>query len=148
MRDILTAFLHAFGMFTVPLYCNISNGIEDDWGGTPLPKIRQTPELLSIGKVQLRVLAAIDRLGTEAYGAEIERWINTSPDSKPLALGQIYMTLKRLEDRGFIESKTVSARPVKGGRSRRVFSLTRNLGVPALQLIATPNAEGALVAQT
>lgn len=101
----------------------------------------------SIGSVQVRVLTAIAALGEHAYGAEIERRINQSPEHNELALGQIYMTLKRLERRGFVSSHKSTAKPVKGGRSRKVFSLTKDLGMPALQFVsATPN-QGNFVAQ-
>jgi DNA-binding PadR family transcriptional regulator len=40
------------------------------------------------------------------------------------ALGAIYTTLQRLEEKGFVRSWTSSPTPVRGGRSKRCYKVT------------------------
>jgi DNA-binding PadR family transcriptional regulator len=40
------------------------------------------------------------------------------------SVGAVYTTLQRLEDKGFLKSRTGDPLPVRGGRARRQFKLT------------------------
>ena len=42
----------------------------------------------------------------------------------PLNVGQVYTTLQRLEDKGFVTSHASDPLPIRGGRSRRHFTIT------------------------
>jgi PadR family transcriptional regulator PadR len=41
-----------------------------------------------------------------------------------VTLGAVYAALDRLEQKGLLRSTTTEGTPVRGGRSRRVFTLT------------------------
>ncbi|ADB35666.1 transcriptional regulator, PadR-like family [Kribbella flavida DSM 17836] len=60
--------------------------------------------------------------GGAAHGYDVKRghdaWF---PDSRPLAFGQVYSTLARLERDGLVE---VAERTAGGGPDRRVFAIT------------------------
>lgn len=85
----------------------------------------------NMGEVEFLVLNSIRLLETQAYGAEICRFI-LEQIGRDLALAQIYVTLRRLELKGYVSSHTTDPEPVKGGRSRRVFAL-EGPGVEALE---------------
>ena len=89
----------------------------------------QTGSLL--GPFEFWVLVAIDHLGHESYGANVERYIHENFRRDP-AIGQVYVTLKRLEKRRVLRSNLSSPTPVKGGRARRLFSITEDLGARVL----------------
>lgn len=76
-----------------------------------------------LGEFEHMVLVAILRLGEGAYGAaildEIER--RTGRDT---SAGSLYVTLDRLESKGYIESRAGDPSPGRGGRSRRYVSVT------------------------
>jgi len=44
--------------------------------------------------------------------------------NRDYAMGAVYTTLQRLEDKGFLKSHMSDPLPVRGGRSRRHFVLT------------------------
>jgi len=75
-----------------------------------------------LGEFEFAVMQAVNVLGDEAYGAEISRFL-ISRIGRKLAIAQVYVTLSRLEKKGLLKSEVVEPRPVKGGRSRRVFAL-------------------------
>ena len=69
------------------------------------------------------VLLAVARLEGEGYGVTILREIEERTKTRP-ALGAIYATLERLENRGWLTSFQGEASPVRGGRARRHYKLT------------------------
>lgn len=78
---------------------------------------------VSIGRLELAVLLAVARLGQDAYGLAIRRDLvgRTGHDHSP---GAVYTTLQRLEDKGLLKSRVGEPLPVRGGRSRRHYTLT------------------------
>jgi DNA-binding PadR family transcriptional regulator len=77
----------------------------------------------SIGSLELAALIAVARLGDEAYGLAIRRDL-AERTGRNHAVGAIYTTLQRLEDKGLLRSRASAPLPVRGGRSRRLFTLT------------------------
>ncbi|HEY4133368.1 MAG TPA: helix-turn-helix transcriptional regulator [Gemmatimonadaceae bacterium] len=76
------------------------------------------------GGLELAVMLAVVRLGDDnAYGLEVHREVSDRANH-PYALGAVYTTLQRLEDKGFLTSHLSDPLPVRGGRSRRHFTLT------------------------
>ena len=67
----------------------------------------------SIGSLELAALLAVARLGDDAYGLAVRS-----------DLGAVYTTLQRLEDKGLLKSRSSDPLPIRGGRSRRHFTLT------------------------
>ena len=73
--------------------------------------------------LELSALLAVMRLGDDAYGLEVRREL-IERSGRDYAVGAIYTTLQRLEDKGFLKSHSSEPLPVRGGRSRRHFTLT------------------------
>ncbi len=76
-----------------------------------------------MGKFELAVMAAILRLRGDAYGRRLHREMEARL-GKSVPTGQIYVSLARLEEKGFVESGLEAPTPVRGGRSKRVYALT------------------------
>ena len=77
----------------------------------------------SIGSLELATLLAVARLGDDAYGLAVRRDL-AARTGREHAVGAIYTTLQRLEDKGLLKSRAGEPLPVRGGRSRRHFTLT------------------------
>ena len=75
-----------------------------------------------LGEVEQLVLLAILRLGDEAYAVPIRGLIrrDTGVD---LSRGTIYVTLERLERKGYVTSWFSDPQAVRGGKARRIFQL-------------------------
>ena len=82
-----------------------------------------TPPAHSIGTLELAALLAVVRLGDEAYGAAVRRDLEARA-GREYSVGAIHTTLQRLEDKGLLRSRATAPLPSRGGRSRRVFTLT------------------------
>jgi PadR family transcriptional regulator PadR len=77
----------------------------------------------STGALELAVLLAVVRLQADAYGLAIRRDLSVRM-GHDYAVGAIYTTLKRLQDKGLLISHTGEPLPVRGGRARRHYALT------------------------
>jgi DNA-binding PadR family transcriptional regulator len=75
------------------------------------------------GRLELAALLTVARLGDNAYGLEVRRDLMTRT-GRDYSVGAVYNTLQRLEDKGLLKSRASDPLPVRGGRSRRHFSLT------------------------
>ena len=84
-----------------------------------------------VGEFELYVMLALAHLGDEAYGVTIRREIE-SRTGRTVAIGAVYATLARLQDKGLVRFHVSDPRPVQGGRSRKYFTLTRS-GMGALR---------------
>jgi len=73
------------------------------------------------GVLQLQILAAIARLGPNAYGKAIQESVETRHDRK-LGDGQVYVVLAQLRDRGLIEP--IESNVPTGGAPRVPYRLT------------------------
>ncbi len=69
------------------------------------------------------VLECIRALGSEAYGVTLRREIEHRA-GKNISLGWVYATCDRLEEDGFIESRTEPGGPERGGRPKKVWRVT------------------------
>ena len=77
----------------------------------------------NLGEFEHLLLAAAMRLGEDAYGVSLKREIEER-SGRSVTLGAIYPTMDRLEARGFVESTMAEPTGQRGGRSRRVFTVT------------------------
>ncbi|MDA8017358.1 MAG: PadR family transcriptional regulator [Thermoanaerobaculia bacterium] len=89
------------------------------------------PKPNRLSEFELLVVLAIHRLGSEAYGAEMGREIE-SRTGREVALGAIYKTLDRLESRRLLTYEISAPRAERGGRRRKHYRTTA-LGDQALQ---------------
>lgn len=73
-----------------------------------------------VGEFEHFVLLALVRLGNGAYGAAIRREIRDRT-GRDAAVGTVYMTLARLEQKKMIVSYAGNPTPQRGGRRRRHY---------------------------
>ena len=77
----------------------------------------------TLGDFELTVLLAILHLEDDAYGGEILREIDQRT-GRAVPGGALYVTLDRMESKGFIESRLADPTPNRGGRPRRYVAVT------------------------
>ncbi len=75
-----------------------------------------------LGEVEQLTLLAILRLGDEAYAVPIRALI-LDEAGVDLSRGTIYVTLERLERKGYVTSWFSEPQAVRGGKARRFFRL-------------------------
>ena len=84
-----------------------------------------------LGEFEQIVLLALARLGPDAYGMtihdEIEKTIERS-----VSITAVYVTLSRLEKKGYVSTQLGEPSPERGGRAKRYFKL-QPAGVTALK---------------
>ena len=76
-----------------------------------------------LGTLELAALLAVVRLADDAYGLAVRQDL-AERTGRELSVGAVYTTLQRLEDKGLLRSRTTPPLPVRGGRSRRHYTLT------------------------
>jgi PadR family transcriptional regulator PadR len=86
----------------------------------------------SLGQFEQLVLTAILAQGDNAYGVTIAQAVEEMSQPKRVALGPVYVTLDRLEEKGLVESWLSEPTRERGGRSKRHYRL-RKAGEKALR---------------
>jgi DNA-binding PadR family transcriptional regulator len=76
-----------------------------------------------LGEFELYVMLALAALEPEAYGVSIRQAI-AGRTGRDVAIGAVYATLARLEDKGLVRFELSDPMPVQGGRARKYFTLT------------------------
>ena len=76
-----------------------------------------------LGEFEQMVLLAIAHLGGEAYGVPIVEEIERRT-GRSVARAAVYITLRRLEEKGFVTSWMSDPTPERGGKARRCVRLT------------------------
>jgi DNA-binding PadR family transcriptional regulator len=84
--------------------------------------IRHPSDPSPLGEFEAMVLLALARLGPDAYGATIRREIETRT-GRTLAISAVYVTLDRLEAKGYVRSRIGDPTPQRGGRRRKHYAL-------------------------
>src|ERR1700722_9776410 len=77
----------------------------------------------SLGQFEQLVLTAILTLREHAYGVTIHAKIEQLAAPKAVAIGAVYVTLDRLEDKGLVSSWLSDPTPERGGRAKRCYRL-------------------------
>jgi len=77
------------------------------------------------GEWELMVLLTLMRLGEDAYGVPICREIEAQT-GREVAVGSVYATLERLEEKGFVSSELGKPTAERGGRAKKYFRITTN----------------------
>ncbi len=77
---------------------------------------------IALGELEHLVLLAILRLGDQAYGVTIIDEIALQT-GRSITQASAYLTLRRLEKKGWISSRTGEPTPELGGRAKRYFWL-------------------------
>ena len=84
-----------------------------------------------LGEFEELVLTMAGLLQDEAYGNAIVNEIKVRV-GRDVNLSAVHVTLYRLEDKGFVKSKMGGATNVRGGRRKRIFTIT-NAGLAMLR---------------
>lgn len=86
----------------------------------------------SLGQFEQLVLAAILSLRDNAYGVTIHGKAADLGQPRKVSLGAIYVTLDRLEDKGFVSSRLSDPTSERGGRAKRCYRIEA-VGEQAIQ---------------
>jgi PadR family transcriptional regulator, regulatory protein PadR len=76
-----------------------------------------------LGEFEELVLTMVGVLQDDAYGAAISDEIETRL-KREVNLSAVHVTLYRLEDKGYIKSKLGGATKERGGRRKRIYTIT------------------------
>jgi len=85
----------------------------------------------SIGEFEHMVLLAVLRLGDDAYAVTVREEI-LAHTGRDVSRGSIYITLDRLETKGFLKSRLGEPTAERGGRAKRYYTL-RPVAIEALK---------------
>ncbi|MEL6559260.1 MAG: PadR family transcriptional regulator [Bacteroidota bacterium] len=77
----------------------------------------------SIGELEELVLIVVAILQTEAYGVNVMEEISSQTERK-VNISAIHTTLDRLENKGLLSSELGGATATRGGRRKRIFTMT------------------------
>ncbi|RAW02860.1 PadR family transcriptional regulator [Pseudochryseolinea flava] len=85
------------------------------------------------------VLTSVAVLEDDAYGAaitlELEKWLE-----RKVTLSAVHVSLYKLEDKGYLKSKVGGATNERGGRSKRIYTIT-NAGTAVLRAMREKRVE-------
>ena len=84
-----------------------------------------------LGEFEQLVLLAIVHVGAEAYGIPIVEEIQRRT-GREVARAAVYVTLRRLEEKGYVSSWIGDPTPERGGKGRRYVKIESN-GLRALR---------------
>jgi PadR family transcriptional regulator len=84
-----------------------------------------------LGEFEQVVLLAVLRLEQGAYAVPVRREIEKRT-RRSVTRGALYVTLERLEDKGYLESWLAEPTPERGGRAKRFYRV-RPAGLAALR---------------
>ena len=76
----------------------------------------------SLGEVEQLVLLAILRLDDGAYGVPIVEEI-LDRTGRDVSRAAVYIALRRLKQKGLVESRLADPDPVPGGKAKRYFTV-------------------------
>lgn len=76
-----------------------------------------------LGEFEEIVLLIVAMLEGNAYGVNITHEI-IQQTNRAVRLNQVHASLQRLEDKGMIVSKMGDPTPARGGRRKRIFTIT------------------------
>lgn len=76
-----------------------------------------------LGEFEELVLLAIGGLKEEAYTVSIQQ-ILESHTERTISMGALYSSLERLTKKGFLSSQMSEPTPERGGKSKRIYTVT------------------------
>jgi PadR family transcriptional regulator, regulatory protein PadR len=77
-----------------------------------------------LGELEFLVMLAVLHLGDDAYGVSIRQAIERRA-GHAVAIGAVYATLLRLAEKRYVDSWLSDPLPMRGGRARKHWRLTR-----------------------
>ena len=76
-----------------------------------------------LGEFEELTLLAVRALGEPTYAVPIQRFVEKSA-GRNVAMGALYAALERLEQKGHLVSTFGDVTPERGGKRKRLFSVT------------------------
>ena len=76
-----------------------------------------------LGDFEETVLLLVGILGEEAYAFKLAAEFETQT-GRAVSIGAVHSTLSRLDDKGFLTSEMGSATAERGGRRKRIYTIT------------------------
>jgi len=76
-----------------------------------------------IGEFEELVLLAVCILGEDGYGISVKKEVEKH-SGRSILLGAVHITLYRLQDKGFLQSKMGGSSDKRGDRRKRLFKIT------------------------
>ncbi len=76
-----------------------------------------------LGEFEELLLLAMCALGDDTYGVPIQQYVERAARRR-VSMGAVYATLDRLEDKGFVRSSVGEATAMRGGKRKRLFTVT------------------------
>jgi PadR family transcriptional regulator, regulatory protein PadR len=76
-----------------------------------------------LGEFEEVILLLVGILGKEAYAFKIAEEFESQTD-RGVSIGAVHSTLTRLEDKGFLKSEMGNSTPERGGRRKRIYTIT------------------------
>lgn len=89
------------------------------------------PKGTYLGEAEQLMLLAVWHLGRHAHGAAIRDEV-TKRTGRRMSVSAIYVTLVRLERKGYLSSSLADSTPVRGGKAKRYFRILEK-GIVELQ---------------
>jgi PadR family transcriptional regulator len=77
-----------------------------------------------LGEFEELLLLSLQALHDATYVVPVQQYLERTA-GRPVSLGAVYAALDRLELKGFVRSSMGEATPERGGKSKRLFSVTR-----------------------
>lgn len=76
-----------------------------------------------LGELEELILLAVAMLSDDAYGTAIQNEIKAQTN-RSITISTVHAVLKRLEEKGYLESKYGGATQERGGRRKHLFTVT------------------------
>ena len=76
-----------------------------------------------LGEFEEVILLLVGILGEEAYAFKLAEEFEAQT-SRGTSIGAVHSTLTRLEDKGFLKSEMSKATAERGGRRKRIYTIT------------------------
>ncbi len=76
-----------------------------------------------LGEFEEVILLLVGILDQEAYAFKLAEEFE-SQTGRSVSIGSVHSTLSRLEDKGFLASEMGASSAVRGGRRKRIYSIT------------------------
>lgn len=76
-----------------------------------------------LGEFEEFTLLAVRALGASTYGVPVQQFVEQATGRKA-SIGAVYAALERLESKGFVRSVISEPTATRGGKRKRMFSVT------------------------
>ncbi|MFK7953165.1 MAG: PadR family transcriptional regulator [Ekhidna sp.] len=77
----------------------------------------------NLGELEELIMLSVGILYDEAYGIAIQNEVKERCD-RSITISTVHSVLGRLEEKGFVSARYGGATPERGGRRKRLFTLT------------------------